>query len=94
MGMSKEIKELYDKRVKERDEILEKVKPLRKKAVEIMAKLEPIEKELRSTREKMAQIEKDGNFAEINRTLVAIGKTANPGRSLEAESGKFESKPS
>ena len=83
-----ELKELYEKSLKEKKEILAKIKPLRVKEDEILKKLAPLEAELRKTRLAIVKIE-GTRLAEVSRTIAALAPNA---KRILAEPAKFETK--
>jgi len=80
-----ELKEIYQKALKEKEAILAKVKPLKAKEAEIMKKIAPIEAELRAVREAIVKVE-GTKLAEVSRTISAL---APQGRKILAEGGKI-----
>ena len=80
-----ELKEIYKKALKEKEEILVKVKPLKAKEEEIMKKIAPIEAELVAVREEIVKVE-GTKLAEVSRTISLL---APRGKRILMEPGKI-----
>jgi hypothetical protein len=73
----------YDDLVKERDAVLEKIKPLDLQAAKLWTEAEKHHAAWRKVREQIAQIEADGNLREITMKIAALAR-AMGARSLKA----------
>ena len=80
-----EIKEIYEKALKDKEVILAKVKPLKVKEAEIMKENAPGEAKLRAVREEIVKVE-GTKLAEVSRTISAL---APRGKKILAEGGKI-----
>ena len=78
---------MYDDAVKDRDAILEELKPLRVDETRLQEAVDKLMVELRKVREHIVSIEQPG-LAEATGTIKVLGKSPN-GKTLHAETLKM-----
>lgn len=76
---------IYEMALKERDELLEKIKPLKQQEQEVLTEMAPLEKKLREIREAIVTIETP-RLAELSQIISALAPKA---KRLHAEPGSF-----
>ena len=75
MSMPAELKIVYDAAVKERDEILAKVKPLESKEADLMAQIKPLQDALTVVRKEKVAIEQP-RLAEVSKIISTLAPRA------------------
>ena len=73
--MPAELKIVYDAAIKERDEILAKVKPLEAKEAELMAQIRPLQDALTVVRKEKVAIEQP-RLAEVSKIISTLAPRA------------------
>ena len=76
MAMPKELKELYEKAVGEKENILAELAPLREEEERLRELVKPINAELEETLNKIAGIEKERGLSDVSRIIATLAPKA------------------
>lgn len=74
--MSSELIKIYEKALKEKEDILFSLEPLRKEEAKIIKKLHSTEKELAGVRQQIVEIENEKKLAEVSRVIATLAPRA------------------
>ena len=70
------LSDVYKRALKEKEVILTKLKPLRRKEVRLQTRVSRITKKLVSVRERIVQIENNDGLADLSKTIAVLAPNA------------------